>query len=396
MEVILILAGLGIILWAFSNIMNKSSITPSDQSKVESPIPIQFNLSVGPTSKMNKTIDFKPAQKTDDDYFLVNPSHSFKLRLKNLNQETADEIKRILETRLSRWESVNLILPLFAQYNIVCLEIEDYLAKYKPIFFKELDKLKDQHPDWALSNELDREDILEELYPEAFEAVEERISDYINIPLFTKEPKNITIDDELIKEYGFENLKIYFSYKPSSIIQAPADAFNRKVLESLHEKGLVKRGHDIPIVELLQTLRIKDIAELIPNGKKTYTRKAKAIEDFLSLDNHMEILKDKIPFREYFLTLPLPEKFSSIDTNEIFSNWEFQRAYVELFVKTFYSCARYHDSLKVADSNDKFEVVSYEFECPRSKKICNKKYRLNNLPILPVHVGCECDLESIF
>lgn len=341
-----------------------------------------------------KKEDVIPAQKISDNTFLMNPQHPFKLSLSGLDQEIADEIKILMETNFNHWDSVVKIMPFFTEHNITCPEIEDYLAKYKPVFNQKVETLKKEDPEWEASNELDREDILEEIYPKAAEELEEQINIDRYLPLFTITPKDITIDDEIIKEYGYEAIKTYFYYKIGSVVQEPAE-FNRKGFDLLIGKGLARKGQNIPLPDILQTLRVKDIVEMMPEPKKNYNRKAKAIEDFLSLSNYEEIAKKHIRFREYFQTLPLPDKFSNLDSNQIAENWKYQKAYIDLFLITYYRAAHYSRKIKEASQYDEFEIFNCDFECLSSKKYDGKVYKLSNIPILPRHIGCHCDMEKV-
>ena len=86
--------------------------------------------------------------------------------------------------------------------------------------------------------------------------------------LFEHEPKDITIDDELIKEYGFKNIQTYLSYadKLDKVRVMSADSYARPIFEKLSELGLSKRGNEIPNDEILLTLTLKDLNQIAING----------------------------------------------------------------------------------------------------------------------------------
>ncbi len=155
--------------------------------------------------------------------------------------------------------------------------------------------------------------------------------------LFEYQPKDITIDDDLIKEYGFENIKTYLSYadKLDKVRVMSADAYARPMFEKLSESGLAKRGNEIPNDEILLTLTLKELNEIADNPEKQYYRKKQAVEFILEKGNAEELIGKKISLRELFKLNPLPEKYNSINLNELSQTWRYHEEEVKLLTQTF-------------------------------------------------------------
>ena len=169
------------------------------------------------------------------------------------------------------------------------------------------------------------------------------------------------------------------------------------MFEKLSESGLAKRGNEIPNDEILLTLTLKELNEIADNPKKQYYRKKQAVEFILEQGNSEELIGNKISLRELFKLNPLPEKYNSINLNELSQTWRYHEEEVKLLTETFRNSFYSWRELK----EDKEYIKSYTVEplhnenvCPKAIECSKKKYSKNSPPKVPFHIGCDCYLNK--
>lgn len=327
---------------------------------------------------------------------VINPGSNFSLTLYNAPTNIIQEVKIILADD-NTWNKENLLMPLFTQYNIKCSEIDEYINKYKPIYEGKIEELKGKSSDYQNASEMDKLDIEEEFYEQAANSLYERAACDIDL-LFAAEDIDITVDDELIKEYGFETVSKYIGFAYD--IEKVRVDYERKDFEDLIKNGLAISGEEIPVNEILKQQTLKTLNKIANKEEGFFKRKEKAIEFIVSDETLKRNLGNHISMRRVFKLKSLPEKYQNINLNELSTSWAFVKEQIKLIVDTYRDSKRYTDDIK-GDTSwiksftiEKHEDYNSEFICQRAREVCKKKYSKTNPPKLPLHIGCNCDLHT--
>jgi len=148
----------------------------------------------------------------EDGGWLINPKSTFPLTIYGTNKQSAIELKELLDQAYS--SSVYNILPkiseIIARTNLRCKEIDDYIRKFKPLYFQKIEQLKQESSEWPVLSDKDREDVLVSFRKIAIDSLDVR--PYCNLEyLFEYEPRDFTIDDSLIERYGYDLMQFYVS-----------------------------------------------------------------------------------------------------------------------------------------------------------------------------------------
>ncbi len=375
----------------FSSSSNESiAVNP-----IVEPAPQGQNISTI-TSLKTKII---PANKESE--FILNRGASFELTLLNGNEALGKQIQNILKDE-KIWEDKKeqQIVALFAEYNLKVKEVEQYREKYGKVYSDKIKELQNSSPEWNSSGEKDREDLMVDFREQAVKCIYEKAQCDL-ITLFEKEPKDITLDDALIKEYGFENIEVYLRFADNldKIRVVAGDHYNRPKFEKLVNLGLAIRGSAIPLAEILSALTLKELNEIANNPDKQFKRKNQAIEYITKLDGIEEKLGAKVSLRQLFKLNPLPEKYADINVKEISDTWSYTYEVVSLLVETFRNAEYTAHELKNNEYTKEYTVQTWEskeYLCPCAKTLVNKTYPKNKPPRIPYHLGCTCHLRQTY
>lgn len=394
MEIILMLMAI-ILLFFIINRNKKSKI--SKQSQI--PINIEITSSIGRSTNFESEEKFKPILTDTTGGWILNPGAAFRLTLLNANKETALQVRKLLDDdEIQSYKKTDLFSALFAEKNICIKEIEDYKKKYQKIYFDKIDQLKNQSSDWESAGDKDREDLMIDFRQEAIKSLYERANCNLEV-LFEYDPTDRTIDDELIREYGFENISTYVRHsdKLDKVRVIPNDHYLRIKFEKLTEVGLCIRGKDIPVADILPTLTLNELNAIAKHPEKEFKRKNNAIEYILSLDSLDDIISKVISYRELFRLLPIPNKFSTLNLNELSQTWAYHaeesRILFDTYYKSFYNLRDLRDHEFVKGYT--IEPADIEDPCPCAKERSQKKYPKGSPPKVPCHIGCNCYLSRI-
>jgi hypothetical protein len=333
--------------------------------------------------------------------FIFNPGAPFELRLLNADKEVFLKIRKILsDLTLNDYNKVPQIVGFFAEHNLKVKEVEDYKIKYRKVYFDKIEELKNNSNEWNSVGEKDKEDMLIDFRQIAMNEIYEKtkFDDYF---LFEYEYKNLKIDNEIISEYGFENVETYLRYSDTlnKVRVLPNGNYNRPRFEKLVEVGLACRGNAIPLPEILSTLTLKDLNELAKNPAIEYKRKNLALDYLLNLPDIIERIGSKISLREFFKLNPIPEKYSSLNLKEISENLNYINIVVCLLIDTYRNSCFTIETLLDKEDVKGYTVSNYDpekFMCPCAKKLINKNYPKSRPPKIPYHIGCTCSLEKIY
>jgi len=368
----------------------------TDSSTSSSPLVIE-SKSTQPTSDITSIKPKQSASKETE--FVLNQGSTFELTLLGADNALGRQIQNILLDD-NTWDDKKKqkIVALFAEYNLKVKEVEAYKKKYGKVYFDKLEQLKNASAEWQAAGELDKKDLLEDYREIAIKEIYEQANCDL-VSLFEKEPADITVDDALIKEYGFENIQTYLRFADNldKVRVIPNDNYNRQKFEKLVELGLSIRGSSIPLEEILSTLTLKDLNEIANNPEKQFKRKNQAIEFILAIPNIEEKIGSKISLRELFKLKPLPEKFASVNLQEVSNAWSYAYEVVGLLVDTYRNANYSAQTLKDKEYVKEYKVECWGNEenmCPCAKDLINKKYPKARPPKIPYHIGCNCSLRQ--
>jgi hypothetical protein len=365
------------------------------QPKIEIPIEIKVTTSANYSISEEK---FKPIHQSSKGGWILNPGAPFELTL-NSTKEIAQKIRNILDDDTNYgYRKTEEIVAVFSEHNISCYEVEEYRGKYRNIYLSKIEQLKQESDEWKKAFERDKEDILESFRAKAIAEVYEK-ADCDLVALFEDEPSDFTIDDELIKEYGFDNIQTYLrgADKMDKIHVYPSDHYYRPKYDKLVELNLAERGYNIPKNEILTTLTLKELNAIAQHPEKEFKRKNPAIEYILTLPNLDEKIGKSISLRELFKLKPLPEKYSSLNLSEIAKTWNYSFVVANLVINTYQNSYYSYRDLQDKEYVKGYKVIRYDNnDCPCAKDLAKKSYLKNNPPKVPCHIGCNCHLEAEF
>ena len=388
---------IGFVIYLIVKASKGNSQKPSIK-RSEIPIDIKVTTSYGSSSSYELEEKFKPIIHESNNEWVLNPGAQFKLTLLNVDEKIAQEVRRLLDNNEIRdYRKDDKIIALFAEHNIQVKEIESYKQKYKKQYLDKIEELKKNSNEWQTLGEKDKEDLLIEFRQTAIKSLYERANCDLEV-LFEYEPQDITIDDELIKEYGFENIQIYMRYadKLDKVRVIPNDNYSRPMFEKLTELGLAERGAELPKEEILMTLTLKELNLIAQKPDKEYKRKNQAVDYILTLENLDEKIGNHVSMRELFKLKPLPEKYSSLNLQEIANTWSYNavetRLLMDTFRNSFYSWRDLKDKEYIKGYT--IEPLDKEDPCPYALERSKKKYPKNSPPEVPCHIGCNCFLNK--
>jgi TM2 domain-containing membrane protein YozV len=340
----------------------------------------------------------KPLAETKELYnpIVINPKRTFELTLYNANQKEIKKAIQILRDD-NIWNKEKDLLPLFTAYNIKCKEIEDYISEYKPQYHKFIEQAKIKSEEYNSASEMDRLDIENEFKEEAINNLYERAACELDI-LFEGSEIPETIDDELIKEYGFETISKYIAlaYRKAKIISN----WERKEFEDLLKADLAISDSDLPNEEVLFAQTLKTLNKIAKKEEGHFKRKQKAVDYLKENPKLLDNIGKHASTRSMFKIKPLPEKFKNIDIESLSTSWSYVKEYINLLTDTYRDSESCTEDIKGDKSWVKeFRVEKHEdfvpdFICQRARKECDKKYSKNRPPKIPFHVGCNCNLRA--
>lgn len=342
-----------------------------------------------------------------DDGWILNPRSSFPLTVRGIDQGTAEELKKLLDTgySLGTYAHARTILPIIFRSNFRCKEIEEYIIKFKPQYLRTIEKMKESSIEWGSASDNDREDLLCDFRNEAIQSLEVR--PYCNLEtLFEYGPHDDVLDD-LVNRFGFEIVQLYLRYsgKVGKINVISADHRDRKGFEKMVELGLAIRGKDIPIVDILGNLKVKDMNELVSdiNLIKPFRKKIDAINFLVDLPDIKERISKVIVFRELFQLNPLPN--DCVDNNieiELSKSLNYSSEIATLIAHTYvmggYSTRDMDIEIENLSSIECYEIspVNDGETCTYCKNAASKKYSKRQYPNVPLHIGCRCSVLAKF
>lgn len=268
-----------------------------------------------------------PSSKKEKGTVLSNPDGSITLCSENKSRvtilestlEVANEIINICDDSSSFYDSEIKVGMILMENGVKIKEVEDFRSKVRPVVERRVNKLIAKYPDWKSLGEKDKEDVLEEFTNESMVKFDDEVSPAMSVSLSYltfKDPITVPLLNEIISEYGSNNISTYCEHygRKNPIIKI-ANVNYRKPLEDLVEIGLAYTGKDMSVEELLSTLTLAELNEIASTDKK-FTRKDKAIQFVAEKEDVTSIIEKHIALRSLFVLNPLPDKFKEFDVEK--------------------------------------------------------------------------------
>ena len=139
--------------------------------------------------------------------------------------------------------------------------LEDYINRFKPLYLKDIAAQQRSSAEWITAGEKDREDLLAEFRERAIQKLDVR-------PLLrSSDSVRIFIDRRyhgrpvILERFGFDAMQLYLRHatRTNTVRVVSVEHSDRAGFEQLVALGLTRRGTGIPMAEILQQLKLKQI-----------------------------------------------------------------------------------------------------------------------------------------
>ena len=334
--------------------------------------------------------------------WVLNPKSPFPLRLVNANRESAWRIKALLDQAYggSHNTTARTLAAYMAGRKISCRQIDEFAAVHGPVFRAKVLKATNARGDWPLLTKAEREQWLKVFRRDAARALD-YVPDGDLHPLFEEQAGGLDLAPALIKRFGYENLGLYvhYSHQPKAPRLVPPGHHERSGMEGLTKVGLAQRGEDIPLIDVLSTLSLRDLNRTFPNrGQQPFTRKANAIAFAQGIANAWERLDAIVAVDDLYVLQPLPKKFRDVDLSKISRCWRRDCIVAKLVIRTYAAGGHEMEAARRAATREDLSgwAVVRVHGCRMAQDIARKHYAPGRRPVLPAHIGCECTVEPIY
>lgn len=374
---------IGVAVWWHLSKKEKSSssqvASPTIKFTISSDIPKYEEVSVG-------------VRETPDGGFILGQDFPFPITLYGITREDADEIVATLDmgNDYSRYEK---FIQLVARKNIRCKELEAWITESKVQVRNYVKAHILANEEWKTASALDKQDILQQIQLEAVNQLDIRPADIdATITLLLEEPTDITADDALLEMFKdrpdtFKSL-LGILDSGTKVKKISSDDCYRKAFENLHKQGLMRRGSEIPMEDILASMTMKQMQEIAgSDAPKKFTRKTQAIEVLMALSDLQDRLGKVMSFRELFQLKPI----DGLDMNAVAKSFAYSTAAAKTIHRTL-SRSYKAQSIRVnePDQEEGYEWrLESEYCCPSCKKKHGTKWKHRPSQFPPFHVGCD-------
>jgi hypothetical protein len=399
---ILVLIALGAGAWWWFKKKSQSSSAPAVKPAESVGVKVTVTTSTRSTdSDATPSLDVGPLTEAGTDAWVLNPLSPLPLTLQGADRALAGQVKELLGRREQWAEKVPGLALLIAKHNLRFKEVDDLALQLKPKYDAHVQRRIKASPDWADASEKDRADLLTEFREDALEALGMDVGQADLATLLQGPPGAFQADDELLHRFD-KNLDLYPFYltqlgRANAVVTVKADDWGRKSWERLADMGMALRGKDIPVGNLLDGLRLKDLNELLEGAvAKPLGRKAKAIEALLALPDRDARLAQKVAFREMFQAIA-PADIELADLQASFGHASEVAAAAQ---QTYFTVVKTLDAIEERKRErgvyEAWEIRNWADPLPACAKPFCKKYAQLPARRPPFHVGCSCQLENVY
>lgn len=263
--VIIVLGGL---VWFWLKGTTKTRSPQAVQRAAEVPeVRVTFTTSVSRGNRGDEAPrDVGDLVKESEDTWVLNPKSPLPLTVVGADRRLAEQLKSLLGTREYWSQKVPEVALLIAQHNLRFREVDLFVSQHKRQFDTDVSRQVAASTEWLAASEKDRADLRSEFEEKALEDLGISIGRVDLGELLTGQPSAFDEDDELVRRFAgaAELYSFYLAQlgRSTSVVTVKADDYGRKSWEQLVEKGLARRGRDIPVQLLLECLKLKELNEL--------------------------------------------------------------------------------------------------------------------------------------
>lgn len=376
--------------WVFFRLAQGSQEKESVDDELSGGIRVTMRTSTAQPPRKHRTT----LRVDENGLVTLTPYGRFPVTIQGVTKEQIQPIVDALENREYPPGIKMRLGALLARTNARSQEVDSFLAQVRRKFAPALKELMEEHGDQTDMSPADRADLRQEIIEEAVDSLDIcTFWEDLEI-LLTQKPISETADDALLNIFGdrYDLLETYLrvSRKRSNTIKAESKE-DRKAMRELCDLGLARDGHDLPPEELLETLRMKDIQEMVNDvAPKKFGRKAHAIEFASNLEDIMERIGKTLPLRS---TFRLEERK---DLEAARAAIRYNTEYAGLIVTTYITESQAGDMFD-RDSSD-FDLATEKHEdCDFCDQYDGKSPKSKTSKAAPPHhVGCTCRLTLNF
>lgn len=139
------------------------------------------------------------------------------------------------------------------------------------------------------------------------------------------------ITRELMSRFGGHSFALFFAHyaarEPSITLHVPPFDPDRKIMESLAQSGIARKGRHIPLAQRLTVLKMSQLRQMAKdlNLDKKFTRKQEATETLADVPGAAVLLSMQYVIDDLFALNPIKE-----DPVQIKQEWDHLTAYAKL------------------------------------------------------------------
>ena len=345
----------------------------------------QLNIQVN----ANGVFTFGSLRGSVEKGWIVNDGAMFPLTIQNTTLEVAQRVRTLLN-RLGTFsdfkDNYSELTNLIVSENIIVKEIEDFVIQNRNKFTQELKNILDNSQEFEAMGEMDQENFIEEAKEKAADTIEG--DGHLLLTLIEDRPIDLTLDDELVQEYGFDTMSTFLRYHDSGIQKIDRGHYLRASFEKLVSLGLCLQGKYVDLDLVLNKMKLMEMNEIAQPIEKPFTRKKQAIEYLLTLSDIEKRAGKFIAFNELFQVIDLPIKYAHINLEKLSNYWTYYYSYTEALVITFRTSLSACSSI-VEYPNAKYFVRACSI-CTHRESMEETPFTLSNIPQVPRFIGCEC------
>ncbi len=336
-------------------------------------------------------------------WWLLNPKSPFPLHIKARDEFVARELKATLDDSYSIYssEAVRMVMEVMLANSIVCKEVEEYVKIYKSKLLAKLESLSSDPHLFTGTTGRDTRKIRREIIEETISAFD--IQPYCKISdlLLGHKDNAEEADQYFKKKYGRKTAAFYLS-KPQGLYHIPIDDPEREAFENLTTLHLAAAGRKADPFKILEALDMDEIRGLVKDlNFSKFKDKAEAINAVEPLPDIKDRLSEVVKYKEIFEILPPPVDSLISETigNSGKSPFDYEAA--KLVTHTYQKggeaiTEREEFTRRENESVKGWKVIASKNCCQHCYELSRKRFRKEDYPKTPVHIGCRCSVSLVY
>ncbi len=336
-------------------------------------------------------------------WWLLNPKSPFPLHIKARDEFVARELKATLEDSYSVYssEAVRMVMEVMITNSIVCKEVEEYVKTYKTKLLSKLESISSDPHLFTGTTGRDTNKIRKEIIEETISSFD--IQPYCKISDLLIGHKDSAEEAEQYfkKKYGRKTTAFYLSMN-QGLHYVPIGDPDREAFEELTERDLAAAGRKVDPVKILEALEMEEIRGLVKDlSFSKFRDKDEAINAVVALPNIKERLSDVVKYKEIFEILPPPvdSLISETEGNSEKRSFDYEAAKLvtHTYLKGGEAVMERADYKRMENEAVKgWKIIASKSCCQHCYELSRKRFRKEDYPKTPVHVGCRCSVSLVY